>query len=95
MIDASYLIANLDEVLGDNMFLKDARKAENLKGSVHTIFNHIDAEINLINSRLCVTENQTFHDMEELTKIKDALKDYLKTQIDMNQTLLRNLGEWY
>ena len=31
MIDASYLIANLDEVLGDNMFLKDARKAENLK----------------------------------------------------------------
>ena len=32
--------------------------------------------------------------MEELDKTKDALKDYLKTQIDINQQLLRNLGEW-
>ena len=52
MIDVSYLIANLDAVLGDNMFLKDAHKAY-------------------------------------------ALKDYLKNQIDLNQQLLRNLGEWY
>ena len=33
MINVSHLIANLDEVLGDNMFLKDIQKAENLKGS--------------------------------------------------------------
>ena len=33
--------------------------------------------------------------MEELQKVKNALKDYLKSQIDINQTLLRNLGEWY
>lgn len=45
MIDVSYLIANLDEVLGDNMFLKDIQKAENLKGSVHSIFNQIQTQI--------------------------------------------------
>lgn len=95
MIDASHLIANLDEVLGDNMFLKDARKAENLKGSIHSTFNQIETQIDCIEGRLSVTENQTFSDMEELQKVKEALKDYLKNQIDINQTLLRNLGEWY
>ena len=34
MIDVSYLIANLDAVLGDNMFLKDAHKANALKDSI-------------------------------------------------------------
>lgn len=95
MIDASHLIANLDEVLGDNMFLKDARKAENLKGSIHSTFNQIETQIDCIESRLSVTENQTFSDMEKLQKVKEALKDYLKNQIDINQTLLHNLGEWY
>lgn len=85
MIDVSHLIANLDEVLGDNMFLKDARKAENLKGSVHSIFNQVETQLDCIESRLSITENQTFHDMEELQKVKDALKDYLKCQIDINQ----------
>lgn len=95
MIDVSYLIANLDEVLGDNMFLKDARKAENLKGSIHSTFNQIETQLDCIDSRLSVTESQTFSDMEELNKTKDALKDYLRNQIDLNQQLLRNLGEWY
>ena len=95
MIDASHLIANLDEVLGDNMFLKDIQKAENLKGSVHSIFNQIQTQIDCIESRLSVTENQTFSDMEELNITKEVLKDYLRNQIDLNQRLLRNLGEWY
>ena len=95
MIDVSYLIANLDEVLGDNMFLRDARKAENLKGSIYSTFNQIETQIDCIDSRLSVTESQTFSDMEELNKTKDALKDYLRNQIDLNQQLLRNLGEWY
>ena len=95
MIDVSHLIANLDEVLGDNMFLKDIRMAENLKGSIHSTFNQIETQIDCIESRLSVTESQTFSDMEELNKTKDALKDYLRNQIDLNQQLLRNLGEWY
>lgn len=95
MIDVSYLIANLDEVLGDNMFLKDARKAENLKGSIHSTFSQIETKIDCIESRLSVTENQTFSDMEELNKTKEALKDYLRNQIELSQTLLHNLGEWY
>lgn len=95
MIDVSYLIANLDEVLGDNMFLRDARKAENLKGSIHSTFNQIETQIDCMESRLSATENQTFHDMEELNITKEALKDYLRNQIDLNQRLLRNLGEWY
>ena len=95
MIDVSYLIADLDEILGDNMFLRDARKAENLKGSIYSTFNQIETQIDWIDGRLSVTESQTFSDMEELNKTKDALKDYLKAQIDINQTLLRNLGEWY
>ena len=45
MIDVSYLIADLDEILGDNMFLRDARKAENLKGSIHATFNQIETKI--------------------------------------------------
>lgn len=95
MIDVSYLIADLDEILGDNMFLKDARKAENLKGSINSTFNQIETQIDCIESRLSVTENQTFSDMEELNITKEALKDYLRNQIDLNQRLLRNLGEWY
>ena len=95
MIDVSYLIANFDEVLGDNMFLKDIQKAENLKGSIHSIFNQIQTQIDQIDCQLTTTTNQTFSDMEELQKVKKALKDYLKNQIDINQTLLRNLGEWY
>ena len=57
MIDVSYLIANLDEVLGDNMFLKDIRKAENLKGSIHSTFSEIEMQIEYMESRLSVTEN--------------------------------------
>lgn len=95
MLDVSYLIANLDEVLGDNMFLRDAQKAENLKGSIYSTFNQIETQIDCIESRLSITENQTFSDMEELNKTKEALKDYLRNQIDLNQQLLRNLGEWY
>lgn len=95
MIDVSYLIANLDEVLGENMFLKDARKADALKGSVHAVFNQVETQLDCIDSRLSVTENQTFSDMEELNKTKDALKDYLRNQIELSQRLLRNLGEWY
>ena len=79
MIDVSYLIANLDEILGDNMFLRDARKAENLKGSIHSTFNQIETQIDCIESRLTATENQTITDMEELNKTKEALKDYLRT----------------
>ena len=95
MIDVSILIANLDEVLGDNMFLKDARKAEALKGSIHSVFNQMETKIDQIECQLSATANQAFNDIEELKKTKDALKDYLKTQIDISQTLLRNLGEWY
>ena len=57
MIDVSHLIANLDEVLGDNMFLKDIRKAENLKGSIHSTFSEIETQIECMESRLSVTEN--------------------------------------
>ena len=95
MIDVSHLITNLDEVLGDNMFLKDIQKAENLKGSVHSIFNQIQTQIDQIDCQLATTTNQTFSDMEEIQKVKEALKNYLKNQIDINQMLLRNLGEWY
>ena len=85
MIDVSYLIADLDEILGDNIFLKDARKAENLKGSIHSTFNQIETQIDCIESILSVTESQTFSNMEELNKTKEALKDYHRTQIDLNQ----------
>lgn len=77
------------------MFLKDAHKADALKGSIHTALNQIGTQIDCMENRLSTTENQTFHDMEELNKTKDALKDYLKNQIGLNQQLLRNLGEWY
>ena len=79
MIDASYLIANLDEVLGDNMFLKDAKKADALKGSIHSIFCEINTRLDDLENQLMCTTNQTFHDMEELQKVKDALKGCLKT----------------
>lgn len=95
MIDVSYLIADLDEILGDNMFLRDARKAENLKGSIHSAFSQIETQIDQLECQLTATTNQTFNDMEELNKTKDALKDYLRNQISLSQQLLRNLGEWY
>ena len=95
MINDNYLIANLDEVLGDNMFLKDARKAEALKGSIHSIFTEVNTKFDNFESQLLYTTNQTFSDMEELNKTKDAFKDYLKNQIELSQKLLRNLGEWY
>ena len=77
------------------MFLRDARKAENLKGSIHSTFNQIETQIDQLECQLTATANQTFNDMEELNKTKDALKDYLRNQIDLNQQLLRNLDEWY
>ena len=95
MIDVSYLIASLDEVLGDNMFLKDANKAENLKGSVHCIFADINTRIDNLESQLTCTTNQTFTDMEELHKVRDAIIAYLKGQIELDRQLLSNLGEWY
>ena len=95
MIDVSYLIADLDEVLGDNMFLKDARKAENLKGSIHSVFNQIETQVDQIECQLTGTTDQAINNMGELNTMKYGLKDYLKKQIDLNQQLLRNLGEWY
>ena len=73
MIDVSYLIANLDEVLGDNMFLKDAQKAENLKGSIHATFNQIETQIDQLECQLTATTNQTFSDMEELMSCSATL----------------------
>lgn len=95
MIDVSTLIANLDEVLGDNMFLKDARKADNLKGSVHAIFTDLNTRIDNIETQLSYTTNQTFSDMEELTKVKNAIKQYLRGQIELDRQLLNDLGDWY
>lgn len=95
MIDVSYLIADLDEVLGDNMFLKDARKAENLKGSIHSIFNQIGIKIDQIDCQLTGTTDQANNNTVELNTMKDGLKDYLRNQINLNQQLLHNLGEWY
>lgn len=95
MIDVSYLIANLDEILGENMFLKDAAKADSLKGSVHAVFNEIEQKFDCIENQLNYTTNQTYTDMEELIKTKDALKQYLKGQVDLSRQLLSSLGEWY
>jgi hypothetical protein len=95
MIDVSMLIANLDEVFGDNMFLKDARKADNLKSSVHTIFTDLNTRIDEIETQLSYTTSQTFSDMEELTKVKNAIKQYLRDQIELDRQLLNNLGDWY
>ena len=78
MTDVSYLIANLDAILGENMFLKDAYKADALKGSIHTIFCEINTRLDNFETQLSYTTNQTFSNMEDLNKVKDALKDYLK-----------------
>lgn len=78
MIDVSYLIANLDEILGENMFLKDAAKANNLKGSINAIFNEIEQKFNSIENQLNYTTNQTYTNTDELIKTTDALKQYLK-----------------
>lgn len=48
MIDASYLIADLDKILDSNMFLKDAKDAENLKGSIQASFSQIQTEIDCL-----------------------------------------------
>ena len=95
MIDASYLIASLNEVLGDNMFLRDANKADNLKGSVNCIFSDINTSIDSLETQLACTTNQTFKNMEELNKVRDAIKEHLKSQIDLDRQLLSTLGEWY
>ena len=78
MINTSYLIANLDEILGENMFLKDARKADALKGSIHSVFCEVNTRLDDLENQLMCTTNQTFTDMEELNKTKDALNDYLR-----------------
>ena len=57
MIDVSCLIANLDAILGDNMFLRDAHKADCLKGSVYSVFNQLETQLKCVESRLDVTEN--------------------------------------
>ena len=95
MIDVGCLIANLDAILGENMFLKDACKADALKGSINTVFCQVNTRLDSLETQLSYTTNQTFSDMENLSKVKDALKDYLKNQIDLNRQLLSNLGEWY
>ena len=95
MIDVSYLIANLDEILGDNMFLKDACKAENLKGSIYSVFSEVETRLEALECDINTVTCQTFSTVEELNKFQDALKSYLKNQIDLNRQLLSNLGEWY
>lgn len=96
MIDVGYLIADLDEVLGDNMFLKDARKAENLKGSIHSTFSQIETQIEQIESQLITTTDTAYRNDGEIQKIKNALFEYLKSQITNSQTLLSSLdGGWY
>lgn len=95
MIDISYLIADLDKILGSNMFLKDAQDAENLKGSIHTAFNQIQDEVDYLKETASAGMNQAFTNMDELEKTKRALIDYLKNQIELNRTLLSDLGEWY
>lgn len=39
------------------MFLKDAHKADALKGSIHTAFNQIGTQIDCMENRLSTTEN--------------------------------------
>lgn len=78
MTDVSCLIANLDAILGENMFLKDAYKAESLKGSINTVFHEVDKRLDSLETQLSCTTNQTFSDMEDLNKVKNALKGYLK-----------------
>lgn len=39
------------------MFLKDAHKADALKGSIHTALNQIGTQIDCMENRLSTTEN--------------------------------------
>ena len=95
MIDVSYLIANLDAVLGDNMFLKDAHKANALKDSIQTVFNQMDTKIHQMDEQLAHTTTQTYSDIAELDRIETVLRNYFRSQIDINKQLLNDLGEWY
>lgn len=95
MIQVENLIVNLDAILGENMFLKDAKKAENLKNSVQGVFNNIIENQDMINSTLDCVLNQSISNNIEIKKIQDSFKNYLKQQIDFNKMLLYDLGESY
>ena len=63
--------------------------------NINSIFNEVGDKIDELKSDLMTTSNQTYTDMRELEKVKEALKDYLHHQIDISQQLLRNLGDYY
>ena len=64
MIHTYDLMLSLDEILGSNMFLKDAQKVDNLKGSISCIFGNIDTNMISIRTELDSTTNQTFTNLE-------------------------------
>ena len=95
MINVDYILNDLDAILGSNMFLKDADKAESLKGSVSCAFATIDAELSTLNTNLNTTINQTFGNAEDINNIRSALIQYLQENIEISRRFLGNLGEWY
>ena len=83
MIDVSALIANLDEVLGDNMFLKDARKADNLKGSVHDIFTDLNTRIDNIKLNYRIRQVKLFQTWKNLLNLKMPLNNILEIRLSL------------
>ena len=95
MYSVSSIIESLNEIAQSNMFLKDEQAIENLKTGIINTFDDLEKKQNYIETNINTAINQTFSNLENISKQRDALIQYLEDNISICKKCLNNLGEYY
>lgn len=88
MINSYSIEQSLDAVLGDNMFLKDAQKASDLKSS-------IAVTVSQINDSLSLLEGMSNDIAQKLYNFRKTFKNYLQDQISLSSRYLDEFNDVY
>lgn len=88
MINSRSIEQSLDAVLGDNMFLKDAQKASDLKAS-------IAVTVSQINDSLSLLEGMSNETTQKLYNFRKVFKNYLQDQISLSSRYLDEFNDVY
>lgn len=88
MINSYSIEQSLDAVLGDNMFLKDAQKASDLKSS-------IAVTVSQINDSLSLLEGMSNDTTQKLYNFRKVFKNYLQDQMSLSSRYLDEFNDVY
>lgn len=86
---------SIDKIFESNMFLKDEEAIKHLKGSIYDTCVETQNQLDTIMHEVASTNSQVYTNVEEMEKIRKAITQYFKDNIDASRRALSILDEYY